>query len=78
MDPAGRALLGEVNEAVRALQTAVNEATPCSPSLYLYVQPQIDARRNAAAQATFAAAAAASSAPAPVLPPAGTFAFQQA
>eukprot|EP00969_Alexandrium_andersonii_P033738 1474757-Alexandrium_andersonii.AAC.1 len=71
MDPAGRALLDAVNEATRALQMAVNEASPCSPSLHMYVQQQIGDLRRAAGQATFADAAAASSAPAPVLPPAG-------
>eukprot|EP00969_Alexandrium_andersonii_P083633 3689305-Alexandrium_andersonii.AAC.1 len=33
--------LDEVNEAARALQTAVNEASPRSPSLHLYVQQHI-------------------------------------
>eukprot|EP00969_Alexandrium_andersonii_P101227 4465552-Alexandrium_andersonii.AAC.1 len=78
MDPAGRALLDEVNEAARALQTAVDEATPCSPSLRLYVRQQIDALRHAAGQATFSDVAAASSAPTPTLPPVGAFAYQQA
>eukprot|EP00969_Alexandrium_andersonii_P255009 11273184-Alexandrium_andersonii.AAC.1 len=63
MDPAGRALLDAVNAAARALQTAVNEASPCSPSLHVYVQHAIDDLRRAAGQATFADAAAASSAP---------------
>eukprot|EP00969_Alexandrium_andersonii_P149137 6594905-Alexandrium_andersonii.AAC.1 len=78
MDPAGRALLDAVNAATRALQSAVNELPPCSPPLHVYVQRQIDDLRRAAGQAMFADAAAASSAPAPVLPPAGTAAAQEA
>eukprot|EP00969_Alexandrium_andersonii_P301060 13310077-Alexandrium_andersonii.AAC.1 len=78
MDPARRALLDAVNAATRALQTAVNEASPRSPSLHMYVQRQIDDLRRAAGQATFADVAAASSTPAPVLPPAGALAAQEA
>eukprot|EP00969_Alexandrium_andersonii_P000045 2070-Alexandrium_andersonii.AAC.1 len=38
MGSAGRVLLGEVNQAVLALQAAVDASTPRSPSLRAYVQ----------------------------------------
>eukprot|EP00969_Alexandrium_andersonii_P009994 435964-Alexandrium_andersonii.AAC.1 len=78
MGAIGRALLDEVNEAARALQAAVDEAAPCSPSPHAYVQPQINALRHVAGRAALADVAAGSSAPAPATPSAGTFEHLQA